>query len=114
MASALLLILALFIFNLGWSYFFEFRNRRAIVGLFGEYVAPELVAEMAANPKKYNMESENRELTVMFSDVRGFTSISESLPPNELREYINAYLSTMRSEEHTSELQSLMRISYAV
>src|SRR3546814_8915083 len=46
------------------------------------------------------MESENRELTVMFSDVRGFTSISENLPPNELREYINAYLSTMSEEIH--------------
>lgn len=100
MATTLLLILVLFIFNLGWSYFFEFRNRRAIVGLFGEYVAPELVAEMAANPQKYNMEGESRELTVMFSDVRGFTSISESLPPIELREYINAYLSTMSEDIH--------------
>jgi adenylate cyclase len=44
------------------------------------------------------MEGEIRELTVMFSDVRGFTSISESLPPNELREYINAYLTAMSED----------------
>lgn len=98
MATALLLIGLLFIGNLGWSYLFEYRNRRAMVGLFGEYVAPELVAEMAANPKKYSMEGESRELTVMFSDVRGFTSISESLKPNELREYINAYLTAMSED----------------
>jgi adenylate cyclase len=94
----LLLTAALFICNLGWSYLFEFRNRRAMVGLFGEYLAPELVAEMAANPKKYSMEGESRNLTVMFSDVRGFTTISESLNPRELREYINAYLTAVSED----------------
>lgn len=98
MATAVLLTGALFICNLGWSYLFEFRNRRAMVGLFGEYLAPELVAEMAANPKKYSMEGESRNLTVMFSDVRGFTTISESLKPNELREYINAYLTAVSED----------------
>jgi len=98
MASALLLVAVLFVSNLGWSYFFEVRSRRAMVGLFGEYVAPELVAEMAANPKAYSMEGDSRELTVMFSDVRGFTTISESLQPNELREYINEYLTAMSED----------------
>ncbi|WP_432240458.1 CHASE2 domain-containing protein [Herbaspirillum robiniae] len=98
LATALLLVAALFICNLGWGYLFEYRNRKAIVNLFGEYVAPELVAEMAANPESYNMEGEIRELTVMFSDVRGFTTISESLPPNELREYINVYLTAMSED----------------
>jgi adenylate cyclase len=44
------------------------------------------------------MEGEIRELTVMFSDVRGFTTISESLQPNELREYINMYLTAMSED----------------
>lgn len=98
LATALLLVATLFICNLGWGYLFEYRNRKAIVNLFGEYVAPELVAEMAANPASYNMEGEIRELTVMFSDVRGFTTISESLQPNELREYINVYLTAMSED----------------
>ena len=98
LATALLLIVALFVCNLGWGYLFEYRNRKAIVNLFGEYVAPELVAEMAANPASYNMEGEIRELTVMFSDVRGFTTISEGLQPNELREYINLYLTAMSED----------------
>jgi len=98
LATALLLVAMLFISNLAWGYLFEYRNRKAIVNLFGEYVAPELVAEMAANPESYNMEGEIRELTVMFSDVRGFTTISESLQPNELREYINVYLTAMSED----------------
>ncbi|MDB5774095.1 MAG: guanylate cyclase [Herbaspirillum sp.] len=98
LAMALLLIVALFLFNLAWGYLFEHRQRRAMVNLFGEYVAPELVAEMAANPARYSMEGESRELTVMFSDVRGFTTISEGLEPNALREYINAYLTAMSGD----------------
>lgn len=86
-ATTLLLILSLFIFNVAWGYLFEYRKGRAIVNLFGEYVAPELVAEMAKDPQSYSMEGELRELTILFSDVRGFTTISEGLEPNALREY---------------------------
>lgn len=97
-ASALLLVLGLFVLNIAWGYLFEYRKGRAIVNLFGEYVAPELVAEMAANPENYNMEGESRELTVLFADVRGFTTISEGLDPNALREYINRYLTAMSED----------------
>ncbi len=97
-AAVLLLIGSLFVFNLAWGYLFEFRKSRAMVNLFGEYVAPELVAEMAENPESYNMEGESRELTVLFCDVRGFTTISEGLTPNALREYINLYLTAMSED----------------
>ncbi|WP_225984705.1 CHASE2 domain-containing protein [Noviherbaspirillum aerium] len=98
LAAAMLLIGALFVFNLAWGYLFEYRKGRAMVNLFGEYVAPELVAEMAANPQSYSMEGESRELTVLFCDVRGFTTISEGLDPNSLREYINLYLTAMSED----------------
>jgi len=81
--------------NIAWGYWFEFRKGRALANRFSEYVAPELVAEMAENPETYTMEGEERELTVMFADVRDFTSISEGLQPNELREFINIYLTAM-------------------
>lgn len=97
-ATALLLILCLFIFNVAWGYLFEYRKGRAIVNLFGEYVAPELVAEMAKDPESYSMEGDLRELTIMFSDVRGFTTISEGLEPNALREYVNLYLTAMSED----------------
>ena len=59
-AVLLLLIVALFISNLAWGYFFEVRKGRALVARFGEYVAPALVAEMADDPRRYTMEGENR------------------------------------------------------
>ncbi|HEX5485345.1 MAG TPA: adenylate/guanylate cyclase domain-containing protein [Limnobacter sp.] len=94
-APVLLLVLAIFMVDTAYGYLAESRSKRQMVNLFGEYVAPELVTEMAANPQGYSMEGDSKELTVMFSDVRGFTTISESLTPNELREYINEYLTVM-------------------
>ncbi len=101
-ATALLLILGLFIFNIAWGYLFEYRKGRAIVNLFGEYVAPELVTEMAKNPESYSMAGEVRELTILFADVRGFTTISEGLEPNALREYVNLYLTAMSEDIHAN------------
>jgi adenylate cyclase len=97
-ATVLLLVMALFIVNIALGYLFEYRKINAMTSLFGEYVAPELVAQMAENPESYNMEGESRELTVLFVDVRGFTTISESLKPNELREFINLYLTAMSED----------------
>jgi len=107
LATILLLVVGLFIFNLAWGYFFEVRRGRALVSRFGEYVAPELVAEMAENPEKYNMDGESRDLTVMFVDVRGFTTISEGLTPKQLREYINLYLTAMSEDIRDSHRGTL-------
>jgi adenylate cyclase len=98
MFVCLLLVALLFVTNLAWGYLFEFRKGRALVSRFGEYVAPELVAQMAENPEAYTMEGESRELSVMFVDVRGFTTISEGLSPKALREYINIYLTAMSED----------------
>jgi adenylate cyclase len=107
MFVCLLLVAMLFVLNLAWGYFFEFRKGRALVSRFGEYVAPELVARMAENPAAYNMDGESRELTVMFVDVRGFTTISEGLSPKELREYINLYLTAMSEDIRSSHQGTL-------
>jgi adenylate cyclase len=82
---------------MAYAYFVESRSKRQFTELFGQYVPPELVDRMAADPAKYNMEPRNAELTILFADVRGFTGISEALKPEELREYINAYLTDMSS-----------------
>ena len=97
-ALILLLILALFVLNVAYGYFFEVRKSQALVSRFSQYVAPELVAEMAEDPEQYNMEGESRALSVLFVDVRGFTTISEGLEPKELREYINLYLTAMSED----------------
>jgi adenylate cyclase len=105
--ACLLLIVLLSVLNLAWGYLFEFRKGRALVARFGEYVAPELVARMAAHPEAYDMEGESRDLSVMFVDVRGFTTISEQLSPKTLREYINLYLTAMSEDIRASHQGTL-------
>ena len=95
LAASVLMTAALYTVNMAYGYFVEARSKRQFTELFGQYVPPELVDEMARDPRKYNMEPRAAELTILFSDVRGFTSISEALKPEELREYINEYLTDM-------------------
>ena len=92
LASLLATLLSVYLFNIAYGYFVESRSKRLITGLFGQYVPPELVDEMAQNPANFSMEGESRELTILFSDVRGFTTISESLDAKTLSEFINAFL----------------------
>jgi adenylate cyclase len=95
LANAVLMIGGVYIANMAYGYFVESRSKRQFTELFGQYVPPELVDRMAADPRQYSMEPKAAELTILFSDVRGFTSISEALKPEELREYINEYLTDM-------------------
>ena len=95
LASTFAAIVAIYAFNMAWGYFTETRSKRQFAELFGQYVPPELVDVMARDPRRYSMEGRNQELTVLFSDVRGFTSISEGLDPKELSQLMNAYLGAM-------------------
>lgn len=75
----------------------EWRARREIVALFGRYMAPALVARLAADPAAVRLGGERREITVMFCDLRGFTTLSEKLSdqPERLTATINAALSVI-------------------
>jgi adenylate cyclase len=95
LASGLVMMLMLYTLNMAYGFFIEARGMRQITELFGQYVPPELVEEMAKNPERFDMAPRAAELSVLFSDVRGFTTISESLTPEELSAYINEYLTTM-------------------
>jgi len=97
LATSVLMIAALYTMNMAYGYFVESRSKRQFTELFGQYVPPELVDRMAQDPRRYTMAPRSAELTILFSDVRGFTSISEALKPEELREYINEYLTIMSS-----------------
>ena len=95
LAAAMLMIVTLFMLSMSYGFFVESRAKRQITGLFGQYVPPELVDEMSENPGNFNMEGESREMTVLFSDVRGFTTISEGLSPKELSRLMNEYMTPM-------------------
>jgi adenylate cyclase len=97
LAAPALMTGMLYVINMAYGYFVESRSKRQLAGRFGQYVPPEVVERILADPVKYNMEPRNAELTILFADVRGFTGISEALNPEELREYINEYLTDMSS-----------------
>ncbi len=95
MAAPMLTVLGLYALNTAYGFFAATRSKRQITKLFGQYVPPELATEMSRNPAHYTMEGQSRDMSVLFSDIRGFTNFSEKLPPVELAEVLNAYLSTM-------------------
>jgi adenylate cyclase len=94
-ANSLVMITLLFALNMSFGYFVESRTKRLITGLFGQYVPSELVEEMAKHPESVSMEGESREMTILFSDVRGFTTISEGLDPKELSLLMNEFLTPL-------------------
>ena len=95
LAAPVICLMSVFIYQMIYGYFIESRGKRQMSKLFSYYVPPELVQKMAENPGAFSMAPMQREMTVLFADVRGFTSISEKLSPQDLAELINEYLSAM-------------------
>jgi len=71
------------------------RKGRQLKKAFSSYVSPDLVKQIEKDPDKLVLGGEQRELTILFSDIRGFTTVSESLTPPELVRLLNEYLSPM-------------------
>jgi adenylate cyclase len=87
--------LALFVGLLA-QYLTEARSRRHLKAVFGQYVPPEIVEEMSRNPdQNFSVEGESRELSVLFCDIRSFTTISESLAADELKKLLNHFFTPM-------------------
>jgi adenylate cyclase len=93
---ATLLTLSLMYVGMGMlSYFVERRRAWQIKTTFSKYVAKEVVEQMVANPDLVRLGGERRELTLLFSDLAGFTSMSEKLSPEAVARVINLYLTEM-------------------
>jgi adenylate cyclase len=99
-ATSLVMLLTLLLYNLLTGFVRESRAIRQLSDMFGEYVPRERVAAMRESGERFTMESESRELTVLFSDVRDFTAISEGLSPRELARLMNAYLTALTEVIH--------------
>ena len=99
-ASPLILIGALYVMNMSYGFFIESRGKRQLTHLFGQYVPPDLVDEMSRNLNEINLEGELRDMTVLFTDVRGFTTISENMEPKELTHFINQFLTPLTQVIH--------------
>ena len=74
---------------------FEEKEKRRVRSAFGQYLSPEVIRRLLVNPEL--VEPKKTEITVMFSDIRGFTTISEKLDAQELALFLNQYLSDMTS-----------------
>ena len=85
------------------NYLREWHSRRSLAQLFGHYLPPERVRAMASDPARFldvASSAENRELTVLFCDLRGFTPMSEKMAPDRLRELLNLYFLRMSQIIH--------------
>jgi adenylate cyclase len=73
----------------------ERKEKRWIRDTFAQYMSPKLVEVLAKDPGRVKLGGEDRQMTVFFSDLAGFTSISEHIPPSELVHLLNEYLDEM-------------------
>jgi adenylate cyclase len=78
----------------------EERGRREIRRAFGRYVSPEVVDELTRRPELLRVGGEAREITVGFVDIRGFTTLSESMDPERLARFLHAFFSAVEAEIH--------------
>jgi adenylate cyclase len=80
---------------IGVKFLSEESQKRFIKQAFGYYLSKQVIDEIIKNPESLHLGGEEREITIFFSDIQGFTSISEKLSPPQLVELLNEYLSAM-------------------
>ncbi len=86
---------AIFGFTIAAKYVLEEKNKKFIKGAFAKYVSPDVVDSILKDPDKLSLGGEKRELTIMFSDIRSFTTFSEKLDAKALAALLNEYLGAM-------------------
>ncbi len=91
MVLLLLLIALLAVLNMANGFFAERTSRQAIKGMFDQYVPPAHIDAMLKNPENYSFAGESREMSVMFADIRNFTTVSEALTATELKTLLNDF-----------------------
>jgi len=100
LAATTLAVSWIYLLNMVYGYFYETRTKHQMNDLFGQYVPPDLVTEMAHDPTNYSLASQKRDLSVLFSDIRGFTTISEKLDAVDLSDLLNRFLTPMTEVVH--------------
>jgi adenylate cyclase len=77
------------------NYATEGAQKRFIRSAFGQYLSPDVVNRVVDDPDQLRLGGEKRELTMFFSDIQGFTTISEALEPEQLSGFLNKYLTAL-------------------
>jgi adenylate cyclase len=91
----LIMSLSIYVMVTFYKYLTEERKKKALKGTFEKYVSPSIVNEILAAPGNIELGGKKVRMSVMFSDVRGFTTISEKLDPQVLTKVLNTYLTPM-------------------
>ncbi|NDG85884.1 MAG: adenylate/guanylate cyclase domain-containing protein, partial [Proteobacteria bacterium] len=94
-AFLVLEILGIFALILSIRYILEERNKKFVREAFSKYLAPQVVDLVLEDPSRLTVGGERKEITILFSDLRGFTSFSENMDPKTLTQFLNEYLSEM-------------------
>lgn len=93
MIAALSLTIGLSVFFITSGFFSETRRRRQVKAIFDQYVPPAHIEELLEDSDMQSLDGEKKELSVMFSDIRSFTTISESMQAHELKQWLNQFFS---------------------
>jgi adenylate cyclase len=88
-------IVTVFAFALAAKYILEERSKKFIRGAFSKYVAPQVVESILKDPTKLSLGGERRDVSILFSDIRGFTTFSEKMDAKSLSSFLNDYLGIM-------------------
>ncbi|HLG25386.1 MAG TPA: adenylate/guanylate cyclase domain-containing protein [Candidatus Gracilibacteria bacterium] len=92
-----LVLVAVFISTYMYRYVTEFKDKLALKGAFSKYVNPQIVDQILKHPEQLKLGGERKPVTVLFTDIAHFTTISEKLKPESLVALLNEYLSAMSS-----------------
>lgn len=84
-----------YIFTVLADYAFEGKQKKYLKSAFKQYLSPAVIDELILHPDRLRLGGERKEISVYFSDLQGFTSISEKMEPEELTSFLNDYLSAM-------------------
>jgi len=110
LASLLVYTMLAAMLQITYRFFVEQRSKRHLSQIFGQYIPPSLVEEIDASGQEISLEGESREMSVLFSDVRGFTTISEGLDAIELTRMMNEFLTpfTRAVQDHRGTIDKYM------
>jgi adenylate cyclase len=81
--------------GVAWQYFVEGREKRHVKKVFGRYVSRDVFDQLLSDPSLAKLGGQRREMTVLFSDIRGFTTASERSTPEEVVHHLNEYFTAM-------------------